>query len=192
MLLKRRDLEQIKIDFPVVPEMEESEENVIKIVEELTEKIYLELEKILEFANRYLELDGKQINSLRDYYREMTFYHTDYDVTDDNLFYELNRKYQEENLKFFELNLKLTESGCDEYEIEYLLKSELYRFFHEDPDIRRERLEVPIRRELENVDKNIKRINKEIDKISFFRIKNNEDLIMDKICKFIDKIMKFA
>lgn len=96
---------------------------------------------------------------------------------------ELQAMYYKLNADWFRKQEEILHTGCDEYELDLIDASELRKFFSEDPDDRRERLEGPLQRELEDIDNQISALQDKMNDNRFYEIQFREEQYADFMAK---------
>lgn len=165
--------EEIGIIIPAIPETSGSEEEIDHEINKLNEKLKVEFEKMINYCITVCNISRTEISKYELDFLAKKHYTKNELITDEDRWNELQVKWLQLNKKYFELQSKLAHTGCDEYDMNYMMQSELYKFFHEDMDKRRERLESPILRKIEHVNAEIAGIDAEQARLTSYTITGN-------------------
>jgi len=92
------------------------------------------------------------------------------------IFYELN-------LNWFKLQEKIIQYNSDGYDLDYTLSSELNQIFSESPEHRRERLEEPLEREKEEIDRQLEILEEKKRDNTYYEVKFDQKVFDEFISK---------
>jgi len=159
------DWQQLDIQIPGIPPAFSSKEEAEKTVVEMNRLLKKEYQKILDYAVKKELVSSRQQKDYQKELDQLTIYQVASTVADEKRLNELNIRYFELAKRFFELHQKKLDTGCDEYELDYIGASDFYKLFHESPESRRRRLEGPINRKIEKNERETERINEEIERL---------------------------
>jgi len=184
--MKREEMEKrFGIELPIIPEISGPLDVVEEKISELTDELKDVYLKVIELLTEdcSLKKDDYQrvISQLNPYKKRET-------VSDSKAFNVLNQKFFELNAVYLELMLKQQECESDVYELDYMMRSEIHKLFHESPEDRKERLEDPITEEMEEVDLEVKEVEKEIEKLNLYSIKDTNQNIWKDLEAFSNEI----
>ena len=172
-----RRFEEIGIIIPQIMEMSGTEQEIDSKIKELVEKMKAEFEKMVDYCITVCNITRTDIKKFEQEFLAKENFTKEELITDEKRWNELQTKWFQLNKQFFKLQSKLLHTGCDEYDMNYVMQSELFQFFHEDMDKRRERLEAPILRKIDNVNAEIARIDAEQELLTRYTITGNPDEI---------------
>jgi hypothetical protein len=175
-------LEKIGIKIPVVTLRTGTEEEVQETVKKLNEQLSKEYEKILQ---HFQEIDDMNAEKLNKFQLEInTKFVVKEKISDVELYHKLHKRWFELNQKYFELFSDKLETGCDEYDMDYSMRSTFHQLLHESPEKRRERLEKPIDREMEKLEADMALLDDEISKVVQYYVEANEQEIIKGLSQF--------
>lgn len=106
---------------------------------------------------------------------KITFFYEIYEDYNEEQGDELEAKFWKLNGDWFKVQLEILELDCDDYEMDYTMGSELSKFFSEDPDNRRDRLEGPLQSRLSAIDTELENLAEERENNRYYDVKLNED-----------------
>ena len=182
-------IKEVGISIPLIPEMVGAEKEIEQKIERLKKMLSLELQKIITLCKSKGEISEEKIIECQNEFLSKEYFTKNEEISDENKWAKLDKEWWRLNKKFYTLRDKLLKKGCDEYDLKYCGQSELYQFFHEDPDKRRERLETPIQREIDEVDEETARIEAEQEKMTAYSIQADSEIIKDNFQKFYRKLL---
>ena len=170
-----------ELEIPqVVTEFKTEKEAEAKI-KEMKKKLEKEFEKALNPSTHNISKEDL-LKSIDKFFSNEYFEKKEH-IKNDKLWDKLNIEWLEVSHQFFELQLELLQSECDDYDMEYTMQSELFQFFHENPDNRRARIEGPINRRIEKNERQTQLIEEKIQELVSYTIKTKTDLIYENLAE---------
>lgn len=106
---------------------------------------------------------------------EKSFFYSIYEYYDEKKGEEMQTMFYTLNGNWFKVQLEILQTGCDEYELDYNLASELKKFFSEDPEKRRERLVGPLERQLEEIDRQLEKLDERKQENTYYEVKLDQE-----------------
>lgn len=182
-------IKEVGISMPLIPEMVGAEKEIEQKIEKLKKMLSLELQKIITLCKSKSEISEEKIIECQNDFFSKEYFTKAEEINDEKKWAELDKKWWRLNKKFYKLRDKILKKGCDEYDLKYCGQSELYQFFHEDPDKRRDRLEAPIQREIEAVEEETAFIEAEQEKMTAYSIQADSEIIKDSFQKFYRNLL---
>lgn len=174
-------LKDLGVRLPSIPDQYvDIDDNII----ELNNKLKGEYEKILAHFLDNFEIPASKCDEYRKLFDSISPYSKEFIVTDSERYNELNVQYFKLNKQYAELEINKLDLNCDDYEMDYIMRSELYQAFHEDPDKRRARLEGPIQRKIDIIDKEIDDIKQEQEMLESFQIQVDDAAVKKGLIDF--------
>ncbi|OQY39740.1 MAG: hypothetical protein B6226_01255 [Candidatus Cloacimonetes bacterium 4572_65] len=108
-------------------------------------------------------------------------------ITNEDAYYKNHQIFIDLHRRYFKLEEKKLSYGCDEYDLDYTMESELYQWFHESPESKRDRLEGPIDRKIEQIEAEIEQLEIDDKKNYYCFLNPDKDDILKSINKFYAK-----
>ena len=170
-----------EFEIPEVVTEFRTEKEVETKIEEMKKMLENEFEKYLETSTK--NISTEVLLELKSEFFSNEYFEKIKHIKDHNLWNELHAKWFNLSKEYFKLQQKLLDAGCDEYDMEYTMQSELYQFFHEDPDKRRARIEGPINRRIEKNERQTTLVEENIQELESYTIKTKTDLIYENLAK---------
>ncbi len=96
---------------------------------------------------------------------------------------EYQQQFYELNLNWFKLQEKIIQYNSDGYDLDYTLSSELNQIFSESPEHRRERLEEPLEREKEEIDRQLEILEEKKRDNTYYEVKFDQKVFDEFISK---------
>ena len=182
-------LKEMGISIPLVTKKIETVEEVEQEIKDLEEKLADEIKKIIAYCRTKANFPKEKIVKFQNDFFANDFFTKSEEVSDEKKWAELDNEWWRLNKKFFKLQVKLQKTGCDEYDLNYTGQSEFYQFLHENPDKKRERLENPIREEIEAVETRTHQIEKEQEKLTEYTVQIDSEKIKDNFQLFYKNLL---
>jgi len=185
-----KELEKMGIQLPVYRDIHGTEEEVESHIKTLSQKLKEVYQKIL--AQAHFEISDENLAKYEQDFSSLEVYRKCETISDQEAYEKLNKRWWELNTRFFELMQKKLDTKCDEYDMDYRMRSLVHQLCHETPQKRRERLEKPLDRKLEAVEKETAEVDEKLKQISSYSIEANEQDIRDSLLAFYEKVEQEA
>jgi hypothetical protein len=181
-------LDEKKIEIPEIVSKEFTKLEMERKIKDLNIDIIYQIEDKLRQLRNQKEISITQYDEFRKDLYVTSFLDYEEVIKDEEKYHEYREQVMALHMKFFKLHEKKLSFGHVDYLAKYIGNSELYQFFHEDPDDRKERLEGPIDKELEELDEKIDELEKKQQETYLCKINSDKKSIQRKIAEFFDSI----
>ena len=183
-----KNFADLGINIPIVSEITGTKKEIDQKIEAFNQQLKIEFEKIIKQGEN--KISKSKLDELTKEFFSTEYFTIKESVTDEKRWDELQTKWFKLNKKYFELTLELTQTGCSEYELNYTMESEFYKFFHEDPERRKQRLEVPIQQKIDAVEEEVAKVDAEQQALTIYSIVNNKKDISQHFENFYKKVLQ--
>ncbi len=181
--------DDLEVTIPAIETRTGTEKQVDVLRTESNKKLQIEFAKIEQELADKIEKSVLEKFKAEFFQKEKNRFIITETIHDKEKWNQLQKKWFALSKEYFELNLEMSQTGCDEYDMNYTMESEFYQFLHENPDKRRERLEAPIQRKIDKVEAETAEIEAEQNKITEYKLEGDSQTIYNEMEKMYNKLL---